>query len=698
MKVKILCFLTALFLALHVFPSALLTVYAEETPSRVEVMLEEMPLREKITQMMMVDFQEWGDTAENVTDFTEINDDVRRIVEDYRFGAVILFSNNVKETEQTLLLTQALQSAATKNGGIPLIITADQEGGIVSRLGSGTALPGNMALGATYAVNGTKYAVETGRIIGAELSALGINTNLAPVVDVNSNANNPVIGLRSFGDDPDMVGELAAAIISGMAEYNVIGTAKHFPGHGDTATDSHYGLPIVNKSLNELKQNELKPYDIAISEGVEMIMTAHILYPQLESDKILSNKTGKLEELPATMSDDILTGLLKQEMGFDGIVITDAMNMAGISDRWDAVQAAIIAIQAGVDMFCMPTRLCCNEDVAVLDDIIEGIENAVVSGDIPISRINDAVRRILTVKHNRGILDYDSTKYSVDNAKAVVGCDANRNMEREMAAAAVTLVKNKDNMLPLKLDESSNVLMMVIYNDESASMIMGWNRAKEAGLIPDGAKVDYFRLTKDAVVDGAFVPELQAKLDVADTLIILSEGTSAAAMSYQSWLSAIPDQLCDYANENQKKSVIISANKPYDVQLYPKADAILATYGWVGSSVDPDEALTGGITGSEAVYGPNIIAAVEVALGVYSPQGRLPLNIFAYDSENSIYTQDVLYARGYGLAYSVPESSGIVEKVPTVAIVGASIAGVAFACVIVFIVFSGKVQARKKKG
>lgn len=134
MKVKILCFLTALFLALHVFPSALLTVYAEETPSRVEVMLEEMPLREKITQMMMVDFQEWGDTAENVTDFTEINDDVRRIVEDYRFGAVILFSNNVKETEQTLLLTQALQSAATKNGGIPLIITADQEGGIVSRL------------------------------------------------------------------------------------------------------------------------------------------------------------------------------------------------------------------------------------------------------------------------------------------------------------------------------------------------------------------------------------------------------------------------------------------------------------------------------------------------------------------------------------------------------------------------------------
>ena len=188
-------------------------------------------------------------TAEDAVDFTTMNDEVYDIVQEYNFGAVILFANNVKETEQTLELTKALQDAATKDNGIPMIITADQEGGNVVRLGSGTALPGNMALGATYASFGTKYAKAAGQIIGSELSVLGINTNLAPVVDVNNNANNPVIGLRSFGDDPDIVGALASAMVAGMSEYGVIGTAKHFPGHGDTSKDSHYGLPGVDKSL-----------------------------------------------------------------------------------------------------------------------------------------------------------------------------------------------------------------------------------------------------------------------------------------------------------------------------------------------------------------------------------------------------------------------------------------------------------------
>ena len=278
--------------------------------SRVEKMVAEMSLRDKVTQMMMPDFRQWTING-SVQDMTVLHDDVRKIIEDYNFGSVIYFANNIKTTEETFQMTLEIQAAATKDGGIPLLIAADQEGGSVYRLGSGTALPGNMALGATYKINGTKYALEAGKIIGSELSVLGINTNLAPVVDVNNNANNPVIGLRSYSDDATIVGELASAAIAGMAEYNVIGTAKHFPGHGDTATDSHYGLPVVDKSLDVLLENELKPYLVAIDQGIEMIMTAHILYPQLEGDKILSNKTGNYESVPATMSDDILTGLLK---------------------------------------------------------------------------------------------------------------------------------------------------------------------------------------------------------------------------------------------------------------------------------------------------------------------------------------------------------------------------------------------------
>ena len=662
MKLKIIGMLILIAMLINIIPvaSAASNVTVEENV--VENLLDSMSLRDKVTQMLMVDFRKWGSSAITATGFTEMNDEVFSIVEEYNFGAVILFSDNVQETEQTFRLTQALQAAATKDNGIPLIITADQEGGNVVRLGSGTALPGNMALGATYAVSGTKYAKQAGKIIGSELSVLGINTNLAPVVDVNSNANNPVIGLRSFGDDPDAVGALASAMVEGMAEYNVIATAKHFPGHGDTTTDSHYGLPSVDKSLAELEKNELKPFEILISQGIEMIMTAHILYPQLEGDKILSNKTGEYESLPATMSDDILTNLLKRDMGFEGIVITDAMNMAGITDKWDFVQAAIISVQAGVDMICMPTRLYCMNDVKNLDAVIEGIVNAVEEGEIPMSRIDDAVTRILTVKNNRGILNYDSSAFSLDKANETVGCDANREAEREIAAASVTLIKNYNETLPLKLTENSRVLMLVAFDDESALTLMAWNRAKEAGLIPGGAEVDYYSFSSTALIGDAFAPALKEKLDVADTLIIISECGKASRMEYQHWLTAVPNALCNYASSCGKTSVVISADKPYDVQLYPNADALLAVYGCKGSTVDPTTVLLGGATAEEKAYGPNILAGVEVILGTYSPGGKLPLNVPVYNTEKDAFTDSIAYERGYGLTY--PSNNDDAEQEP----------------------------------
>lgn len=651
MKVKIIGILTVLAMLLNMFTVVSAASNPNSEENTVEDLLNSMSLRDKVTQMMMVDFRKWGSSAEEASDFTEMNDEVYSIVEEYNFGAVILFSNNVKETEQTFRLTQALQDAATKNNGIPLIITADQEGGNVVRLGSGTALPGNMALGATYASNGTKYAKEAGRVIGSELSVLGINTNLAPVVDVNNNANNPVIGLRSFSDDPAIVGALASAMVEGMVEYNVVGTAKHFPGHGDTATDSHYGLPIVNKSLAELEKNELKPFNILISQGIEMIMTAHILYPQLEGDKILSNKTGEFESLPATMSDDILTELLKRDMEFEGIVVTDAMNMAGVTDKWDSVQAAIISVQAGADMICMPTRLYCKADIDNLDAIITGIISAVENGEIPLSRIDDAVTRILTVKNNRGILNYDSSVLSIDKAKETVGSEANRAAEREIAAASVTLIKNENDVLPIKVASDTRVLMLVPFEDESALTLMGWNRAKAEGLIPSGATVDYYQFSAESLTDSGFVPELQEKLDAADTLIILSECSKASRMEYQHWLTAVPNALCHYASSCDKTSIIVSADKPYDVQLYPDADAILAVYGCKGSSADPTTVLIGEVTGDENAYGPNILAAVEVILGTISPSGKLPLNIPIYDAEKGTYSASLAYERGYGLSY-----------------------------------------------
>ncbi|MEE0082359.1 MAG: glycoside hydrolase family 3 protein [Catenibacterium mitsuokai] len=615
--------------------------------SRVDQLLSNMSTRQKITQMLMVDFRYWdedlSDGAQTTGhEFTKMNDQVRKIVEDYDFGALIYFAQNIQETEQSYNLSMAMQKAATKDGGIPLLISADQEGGNVYRLGSGTALPGNMALGATH---NTEYAKKAGQIIGSELSSIGINTNLAPVVDVNNNANNPVIGLRSYSDDADLVGNMASATIAGLKDYNVIGCAKHFPGHGDTATDSHYGLPIVNKSKSELLNNELKPYKIAINQGIEMIMTAHILYPQLDNTTVVSEKTGNEEKKPATMSKAIITDLLKGEMGFKGVVSTDAMNMKAIADTFGESQAVKLAIEAGADLICMPTVLYNQEDVKKLDTIIDYVEDAVKKGEISESRLDDGCRRILTVKENRGILDWKESDFSLNKALSTVGSATNRATEREIAAAAVTVVKNENNTLPVVVKENQKILMLCPYDNERAQMIMAYNRAKEAGLIPDSAEVKVVRY------NGSNMDAVKGNIDWADTVFVNSEISAASRFSSNHWLYSYVEGIVDYTHEKGKKSIVMSVDKPYDVQMYANADAILAVYGCKGSSVDVTEAIVGGVTSSKAAYGPNIIAGIEVALGTFGAQGTLPVNIPVYDKTAKLYTDTIKYKRGYGISY-----------------------------------------------
>lgn len=655
---------TALIMTLAMAAGLLHTVPVSAASDAVQQRLAQMTLEEKITQMLMMEFQLWDeDPADDIPaqPVTRINSQIRKLLEDYSFGAVIYFAQNLTDTQQSYHLTMDLQEAVTQNGGIPMLIAADQEGGNVFRLASGTALPGNMALGAS---GNPDYARLAGRIIGSELSVLGINTNLAPVVDVNSNAANPVIGLRSFGDDPATVGNMASAMIAGMAQFDVIGCAKHFPGHGDTAVDSHYGLPSVNKSLEELKVCELLPYTIAIDRGVEMIMTAHILYPQLENSRVVSRKTGHQEALPATMSRAVVTDLLKDTLGFHGIVVTDAMNMAGVADHWDPVQAVILSIQAGVDMICMPCSVHSLNDLPQLDAIIQGVAAAVENETIPMSRIDDAVTRILTVKERHGLLQWDPSNYTPEKALQNVGGSANREAERHIAAAAVTVVRNENDTLPLRLTENSRVLMLVPYENERAQMILGWNRAKEAGLIPEGAQVQTVRFDRNSTLN-----TFQSQLDWADTLIFNSEVTTASRMNGGRWESAYILSALAYAKSLGKTTVVQSVDKPYDVQSYPDADAVLAVYGCKGSSLDPTEALVGGITGSREAFGPNITAGIEVIFGVFGAEGKLPVDIPKL--VNGTFSQEILYPRGYGLHYKsllpepeIPEPETIAATTP----------------------------------
>ena len=254
-----------------------------------------------------------------------------------KIGNIILFAHNVGTPEQLKGLCADIQALVMEATGYPAFIAIDQEGGAVSRLGKDcTVVPGAMAVAAT---GKPANAYAAGLITGRELRAMGVNFNLAPVVDVNSNPENPVIGVRSYGEDPQEVIRYSLQMARGLTDAGVLCCAKHFPGHGDTAVDSHIGLPQVNKTLEELSACELLPFQAAVDAGIPAVMSTHILFPKVEPEK-----------LPATMSRKIMTDVLKKQMGFQGLVLSDCMMMGAIADHYGTVDGMVAAVRAGVDL------------------------------------------------------------------------------------------------------------------------------------------------------------------------------------------------------------------------------------------------------------------------------------------------------------------------------------------------------------
>lgn len=610
---------------------------------RVDQILESMTIEEKIGQMIMPDFRQWKQEGETkITDLTVMNDEVAQIIDQYDFGGVILFANNVKATEQTLKLTTDMQEAAIQNkasnGDIPLLLTIDQEGGIVYRLGSGTALPGNMALGAT---DDEGMANMVGEVIGRELSALGINVNFAPVFDTNNNPNNPVIGLRSISSNPELVAKLGVPMMKGMQKYNVATAAKHFPGHGDTATDSHTGLPKVDKSYDELAALELVPFQKAVDNGVDMLMTAHIQYPQIEKDTVVSKSDGSKIFVPATLSDDIITGVVREKMGYDGIVVTDAMNMDAIAKNFGEAEAVIMAMQADVDICLMPTILRSKQDVSKIDHIFDEVKNALAEGDLSIDTLNRSVKRILSLKETRGILDYtndDRTwQEKLDDANKQVGSKENRDIEREVSARSVTVVKNENNILPLKPQANEKVLLLGAYDNELPGMELSMRRLIDEGVVDTNVQYESIRYNS-----GTMISDLKAKIDQVDYVIVISEVGSTTQMLPTNWLTRVPTEVIDYANQTNKKAVIMSISKPYDVANYPNAKAVTAVYGNKG--MDPTEGLN-----PDNAFGPNIPAGIEVIFGGHKASGKLPVDVFEFS--NGSFNDKIVYPIGHGLTY-----------------------------------------------
>ena len=641
-RISLLLAATMITTSLFTLPSN--RTYAMDSKTQAKEIVSKMTLDEKIGQMIMPDFRQWKAQGESaVQDVTVMNSEIAEIVDKYDLGGVILFANNVKDTEQTVRLVNDYQQVAIndKDGNLPLLLTIDQEGGVVTRLGTGTNLPGNMAIGATRSEDD---AYDSGYVIGRELKSLGINVDFAPTVDVNNNPNNPVIHLRSISSNPDLVGRLGSKIIEGIQGQGVSAAAKHFPGHGDTATDSHYGLPVVNKSIEELRNMELKPFKAAIDKGVDMIMTAHIQFPQVEKDTYVSKKDGQQIAFPATLSDDIVTGILRKELSYDGVVVTDALNMQAISDNFGESEAVKLTFKAGVDIALMPTILRSKADVVKLENIINEVKAAVGTGEIPLERIDQSAERVVKLKIDRGIMevknDTRTLEEKINNAKTVVGSKENRDIERRVAANAITVVKNENNILPLNPKEGDNILLLAPYDNELPGMKFGITRLISEGKIND-VNYDLVSYNKKTILDDA----TKAKIDLADEIVILSEISSSAHLAATHWLTKYPTEVFEYAKIKGKSVILGSLGHPYDVTGRDGAAAKVIAYGYKG--MDPTEA-DGGLSPIKA-FGPNIPAIMDVIFGAHEATGILPVDVPNLAADGKYDLTSNKYNFGYGI-------------------------------------------------
>jgi beta-N-acetylhexosaminidase len=363
----------------------------EALDRRVDELMTQMTLEEKVGQVLLPALRRFNDG-----EIRELTPEMEKTLRDCHPSGVIFFKNCFFDASQTRHLVAAVRSATLSPSGLPPFLGVDQEGGRVVRISFLPATPMMREIGDS-GDPGQCEAVASR--IAKDLARLGLNTNFAPVLDVNSNPLNPVIGDRAFGNDPKLVGKMGIAYIAATRRHGVIPVGKHFPGHGDTSTDSHEQLPVVALSEKEIRDIHLAPFRQAIDHGLEMIMTAHVQVPALDPTRMKAPKTGAEIGMPATLSHRILTDLLRHDMKFAGVVTTDAMDMKAIADNFGEAEGAILALKAGADLILMPAFIEPPSDANTgFASVYHRLVDAAKSGEIPAARLDEAVTRIVRLK------------------------------------------------------------------------------------------------------------------------------------------------------------------------------------------------------------------------------------------------------------------------------------------------------------
>ncbi|MEU9251322.1 glycoside hydrolase family 3 N-terminal domain-containing protein [Streptomyces sp. NPDC048270] len=504
------------------------------------------------------------------------------LVSRYHLGGVVYFAwaNNTRSPHQIAALSAGLQEAALASGpGIPLLLSTDQEHGAVARVGKpATLFPGAMALGARHRATGsTADARRAARIAGDELAAMGIRQDYAPVADVNVNPANPVIGVRSFGADPGAVAELVAAQVRGYQAAGVAATAKHFPGHGDTETDSHVGLPVMRHSRARWEELDEPPFRAAVEAGVDAVMTAHIVFPALDP-------SGD----PATLSRPIVTGILRERLGFRGVVVTDALDMAGVRQKYGDDRVPVLALLAGCDQLLNPPDLGLAH---------RSVLAAVESGELTEERIDASVLRILELKARRGLFDGAGT--SAGRVDETVGIPAHLAAAEAVAEGTTTVLANPAGLLPLDASAAPRLL------------VTGTDPVSPSGTTGPPTAVLARELTALGCRATALPPARAAAAAPGHAAVLVCTYNVPEGESPQRTLVA--DLVATGV-----PVVVVAIRNPYDPARLPACAAEVATYTWTDVEMR---------------------AAARVLTGAVRPAGRLPVPVPGR------------YPLGHGVAY-----------------------------------------------
>ncbi|GAB2752315.1 glycoside hydrolase family 3 protein [Terrabacter koreensis] len=515
------------------------------------------------------------------------------VVRKYHLGGVIYFAwtDSVQNPDQIVGLSNGLQKAALEQGGkapVPLQIAVDQEQGVVTRIGPpATQFPGSMALGAGDSAPDARTAAA---ITGRELLAMGVNTDFAPVCDVNVNALNPVIGTRSFSSHPDLAAELVAAQVAGyQRDAGVSSSAKHFPGHGDTATDSHVAFPVITHTRAQWEAVDAPPFRAAIREGIDMIMTAHLAFPALDD-------SGD----PATLSHPILTGLLREELGYDGVVVTDSLAMQGVRDRYGDAEVPVRALLAGVDQLLMSPSM---------DEAYAAVLAAVRSHRIRPDELDAKVRRVLRLKYRRGVVAQPYADPS--RVASVVGIPAHLSAADEITDRTTTLVKNDASALPI-VASGKRVLVTGYGVSTTATLASALTRR--------GAGVQTLE-TGTSPTDAKVAAAVAAAVDKDVVVVTTMKAWDTTVTDPRRGQQKLVEQLLGTGTT----VVVVAVRDPYDIAYFTAAPTYVATYSYSPVAIE---------------------AAARVITGEVAPTASLPVDIPVAGDPKT-----VLYPFGHGLTY-----------------------------------------------